>query len=124
LKGIEPKSRSLRTQSERLEGLSNLAYHSIVKTSFCTERELRNTEFDILIFGAEYECFEMKDVTNYCPSGRTTAIYSLKYLLEEGFVEILKEKSMYNNRLYCLTQKGRYCVTQFYNQLKLFSNEV
>lgn len=107
-----------------MKGLNNLAYHSIVKSNFCSDRELRNTEFDILIFGAEFECFEMKDVTNYCPSGRTTSIYSLKYLLSEDFIEILKEKSMYNNRLYCLTQKGRYCVTQFYNQLKLFSNEV
>ena len=123
LKGIEPKSRSLKASSNRLKGLTNLAYHSLVKANFCTDRELRDTEFNILIFGSEYECFEMKDVTTYCPSGRTTTIYSLKYLLQDEFIEILKEKSMYNNRLYCLTQKGRYCVTQFYNQLKEFSNE-
>ena len=100
----------------------DLSYYRVVVKDICDDYEIKRVEFETLLFAYHRQTFNMTGIIENIPASRSTLIYTLKFLREEGYVSVLKERSRYNPRIYYIKQKGKRVVNKFYKLFKEYQD--
>ena len=94
-----------------------LGFYRKVNNEFCRKNELTRLEFELILFGYEYEHFNRASLVVNIPCSFSTLKNSLSYLVKNKYLRIERERAHRRSRLYSLTRKSRLMITNFYKQL-------
>ncbi len=91
-------------------------YRKIVN-DICRKRELKRIEFEILLFGFDYEYFNRRSLDANIPCSRSTLKLALSHLVNERYLKVIRERAHHKSRLYALSSKSKLMMNNFYKQI-------
>jgi len=96
-----------------------LGLYRKIANEVSVKHDITRTEFEILLFGYDYEHFNRTALVENVPCSFSTLKKSLAYLVENQYIRVIRERAHFKSRLYSLTRKSRLMITKFYNQMNI-----
>ena len=78
---------------------------------------IKRVEFEMLLYGYDYDYFSTKDITKGVPCSLSTVKSSLSSLVDDGYLKIIRERAHYRPRLFSMKRKGKSIIRKFYESI-------
>lgn len=94
-----------------------LGLYRKIMISLSKKHEITRTEFEILLFAVESDVINRGVVLENVPCSEDSLSDALRYLKNNKYLKIVRERAHKRACLYSTTRKTKLMITEFYNQL-------
>ena len=96
-----------------------LGLYRKVMINLSKKHEITRTEFEILLFAVESDVINRGVVLENVPCSEDSLSDALRYLKNNNYLKVVRERAHKRARLYSTTRKAKLMITEFYKQLNI-----